>query len=93
MNIVDVQRRMEEVHQRLEGLGNQKEMLEALYQASQQLWTDDEVRSRCDQLMRDLAREIVKNAQRIWDLSTGEPEVPRGVGRTPDSLGADGLPF
>lgn len=69
---VNINERMKlswELRERLTRFGDQKAMLDGLLQASQQLWSDDEMRCRCDQLMRDLAREMVKNAQRIWDVS------------------------
>lgn len=75
VNLTERMRVEAELRRRHAMFGDQKGLLDGLYQASQQLWSDDEMRSRCDQLMRDLSRAMVKNAQQIWDLSSRELEL------------------
>ncbi len=72
MGIEELQRRSELAHRLRQSVENQKLLLDTLYLASQQLWSDDEMRSRCEGLLREVARETVKTARQWMDLAGGK---------------------
>lgn len=93
MNIEELQRRSDLGRKLRLTMENQKLLLDTLYLASQQLWSDDQTRTRCDDMMRQLAREAVKTARQWIDLEDGKPisEVFRVAAA--EEEGPSGLPF
>lgn len=68
MGFQDQMRVSAELRQRKALLENQRTALEGLYLAAQQLWDDEELRPRCDSLLKVVARALVENVARMWEL-------------------------
>lgn len=93
MNIVDMQRRSDALQRRYQILQHQRDCLAVLAEAYQHLWNQDEWQTRCTDLQRAIARDVVRNVQQIWDLSGPMNKPTEGVTSAGEEKERDELPF
>lgn len=91
VNVVERERRFELARKLRAAMENQRLLMETLSLAAQQIWSDDELRSRCDALLREVARESVKTGRQWMDITreydqAEAPATDKGEGGRDETL-------